>query len=277
MKKAKIRTLTLIWLLIAGNAQATELTLTASDFSLNPLFSDVQTFTFSIKILGPLLPGASVSSPALDSVTYNVSGTLNGTPSGFPAFDLQRTITGEDFYAQGSSLAFSISPLADLSDGLQVSELTAAVGEPVFALNAREVGTGRYHPPLVVLYADGSGSIQNSNNTGGINPATLMEVNVDFGDEYVTELSFLPTVLTLAPEDIDGDSIAQTTDNCALTPNTDQLDLDGTDGGDACDFDDDDDGVDDVFDNCPRISNPAQADADGDGIGNVCDDDTPGC
>jgi hypothetical protein len=78
-------------------------------------------------------------------------------------------------------------------------ELLVASGvTPVFVFDGREVGTGRYHPALVELYADGSGKIQNSNNTGGINPANGMEVDVDFGQEYITKLSFDPATLTLA-------------------------------------------------------------------------------
>jgi hypothetical protein len=113
--------------------------------------------------------------------------------------------------------------------------------------------------------------------------------------------------LALQPfEDLDGDCVVDTADNCTcpldevalLTDcdasndpitspppggcfpeisctyyaNADQADLD-TDGlGDLCDPDDDGDGVDDVDDNCPRVVNPDQHDFDGDGNGNVCDD-----
>ena len=69
----------------------------------------------------------------------------------------------------------------------------------MFEFNGREVGTGRYHPAIVQLNADGTGSIRNSNNTGGINPSTELEVDVDFGEEYITELTFTPSTLTLFP------------------------------------------------------------------------------
>jgi hypothetical protein len=173
----------------------------AADFSLNPTFSDVQTFHFSIVIATPLMPGESYTNPELSEVVYTVSGSLDDTPSGFPSFGLARTIAGAEFYNQGSSLEFEIDASADLSDGLQVSEL---VGDGlVFLLNAREVDTGRYHPPWFELKSDGTGIIQNSNNQGGVNPGSGEVVNVDFGDEYITEMSFDPASVTLlAPPEL---------------------------------------------------------------------------
>ena len=173
------------------------LTFQASDFGLNPTFSEVSTFAFSIDLAVPVTAGSSYSNPALTRVDYNVSGTLDDTPSGFPAFNLIRAILGSEFYSQGSSMAFEVDITADLSDGLQVSELVGT--GIVFEFNGREVGTGRYHPAIVQLNADGTGSIRNSNNKGGINPSSGMEVDVDFGEEYITELTFTPSTLTLLP------------------------------------------------------------------------------
>lgn len=107
-----------------------------------------------------------------------------GTPSAFSAFNLQRTISGAEFYAQGSSLSFEIAAGADLTDGLQVGELAGA--NPVFLFNGREVGTGRYHPALFQLNNDGTGSIRNSNNMGGVNPGSGEIVDVSEGEEYIT-------------------------------------------------------------------------------------------
>lgn len=196
--KAIIRTVTVAACLgLSAAIHAAVLTFEASDFATSPAFSHVQTFGFSIDIAAPLVAGATYANPVLNSVIYNVYGTLDNTPSGFNAFFLQRSIVGGDFYAQGSSLSFTISGLADLSDGLQLSELTAAAG-PVFTFDGREFGTGRYHTALVQLYADGLGRIQNSNNMGGINQGSGNVVNVDYGDEYITDLSFDPAALTLA-------------------------------------------------------------------------------
>ena len=78
---------------------------------------------YTIDLAGPLTAGASYSNPSSNSVIYYVSGTLDATPSGFPAFNLQRTISGSDFYNQGSSLSFTISIQADLSDACRCRSL----------------------------------------------------------------------------------------------------------------------------------------------------------
>ena len=176
-------------------AQAAVITFSDVDFGKTPIFSNVQTFSFTIDIDAPLAAGV-FNNPSLNSVEYNVSGVLaSGTPSGFPAFNLVRAITGADFYAQGSSLNFEIAASADLSNGLQVSELVGS-----FVFNGREVDTGRYHPALFQLNSDGTGSIRNSNNMGEntLNPSTGELVDVDFGDEYITNLTFDPNQLTIS-------------------------------------------------------------------------------
>ncbi|MEL6365607.1 MAG: cadherin repeat domain-containing protein [Pseudomonadota bacterium] len=171
-----------------------------ADFVFSPVFNDVTDLDVEIALEAPLIAGPSYNDPALIEIDYNVFGVLTQTtPSGFPAFDLQREIFDEDFYEQGSSLAFMIDAAADLSDGLQVSEL-AGTGA-VFTFDGREVGNGRYHPAQIILNADGTGLFQNSNNTGGVNPGNGMVVDVDFGDEYVIDLSFTPTGLTIADAD----------------------------------------------------------------------------
>ena len=180
----------------ASDARAWVMTFEAADFGLNPTFSNVQTFAFTIDIADPMVAGGVYNNPTLNSVVYNVFGVLAATPSGFPAFNLQRTIGGAEFYNQGSSLSFSISPTANIADGLHLSDLSGA--DPVLVFNGREVGTGRYHPALVELNADGTGLIRNSNNVGGVNPGSLQVVDVDIGDEYVTELTFDPNSLHLA-------------------------------------------------------------------------------
>jgi hypothetical protein len=181
--------------LFPASAWAEVIEYAANDITVNPTSSTLQTFQFSIELATTVQAGVIYVNPALITVDYSVSGSLDETPSGFPAFALERTMDGEEFYAQGSSISFEVAVSADLSDGLQISELVGA--GLVFLLDAREVNTGRYHPPLVQLNADGSGSIRNSNNFGGINPASMEEVDVDYGEEFITELVFDPAALTL--------------------------------------------------------------------------------
>lgn len=73
--------------------------------------------------------------------------------------------------------------------------------------------------------------------------------------------------------DIDGDGIANDLDNCATAANAGQEDIDGDSMGDVCDSDDDGDGLFDADDNCPGVYNPTQSDLDGDGTGDHCDQD----
>ncbi len=183
----------------SSSASAFVVTLDSALFSVNQTFSSVSSFQFEIDIAAPLAAGTTYSNPPLNGVEYTIGGNLDPmTPSGFPAFLLERTISSADFYAQGSSLNFTIAANADLSDGLQISELSGI--DPVFTLNAREVDTGRYHPSLFELNGDGSGRVQNSNNFGAttLNPSSGELVNLDFGEEYISDLTFDPATTTIA-------------------------------------------------------------------------------
>lgn len=177
----------------AANAQTMTFSTSNVDYQIANAFSDVDVFDIAVVIDAPLATGNYVN-PDIISVSYSVSGTLTpGTPSTFPAFALQRDMTGAEFYAQGSSLSFEISPGAVLSDGVQVAELVG--NGVVLTYNAREVGNGRFHPALLELSANGTGRIQNSDNVITENP--FQQIN--FGDEYINDLMFDPgntTVIT---------------------------------------------------------------------------------
>lgn len=81
-------------------------------------------------------------------------------------------------------------------------------------------------------------------------------------------------------EDIDGDGVVNSEDNCPDVANPDQADANGNGEGDACEQippgcglgDDDQDGVCNGDDNCETVPNPDQADIDSDGLGDACDD-----
>lgn len=71
-------------------------------------------------------------------------------------------------------------------------------------------------------------------------------------------------------DDSDGDGILDARDNCPAVPNREQVDSDGNGIGDACQ-DSDFDGVSDANDNCPQNANPDQLDSDHNGIGDACE------
>jgi len=190
-----IRKISLIIIAIAthsaANAQNMFLSMDQDDFVVTNIFSDVDTFAFDIRFAAPLTSGSFVN-PDITTVTYSVSGTLvPGTPSGFPAFALERTMSGDEFYAQGSSISFEIAAGALLSDGVQIDEL---VGNGlVFTFNGKEVDNGRFHPTLFELNSDGTGMMQNSDNITVLDPLQ----QVAFGSEYINTLAFDPGNTTI--------------------------------------------------------------------------------
>jgi hypothetical protein len=177
-------------------AQDMTLSIDQDDFVVSNIFSDVDTFSIDIQFAVPLSRGNFVD-PDITNVAYRVSGTLvPGTPSGFPAFALERIMTGDEFYAQGSSISFEVASNAVLTDGVQVAEL---VGNGlVFTFNGKEIGNGRFHPALFELNSDGTGMMQNSDNIIVLNPLE----QVAFGSEYINTLAFDPGNTTLFNGDV---------------------------------------------------------------------------
>ncbi len=186
----------------AANAFQIEISSGAFDSQTN-VFSGVTSFDITIEVVGPLRTGVFLD-PEIGDIEFLVRGSLDpATPArmansrftGFAVDDLA-TLRGQAFYDLGNSLRFEVAGDANLNDGLQVSELVGSA--LVFEFDGRELGTGRYHPPIVQLFSDGTGSIRNSNNTGGINPFTGVEVNATIGDEYISDLTFNPQNFTVA-------------------------------------------------------------------------------
>ena len=191
MIRTSLAVLATLFAFASANAQTMILSTSNSDYQVTPVFSDVGAFSIDVEIDAPLAPGVYIDPPII-RVTYQVTGVLEaGTPSEFPSFDLQRNISGEVFYEQGSSLRFEIAQNAVLSDGVQAIELVG--GGTVLTYNAREVDNERFHPALLELNANGTGRIQNSDNIPTLDP--LLEVA--FGEEYITDLAFDPGNTTL--------------------------------------------------------------------------------
>lgn len=188
-------------------ARAFQIELSSSAFDTRTnVFSGVTSFDITINVVGPLRTGVFLD-PEIGDIEFLVRGTLDPTTparmansafTGFAVDDLA-ALRGQAFYDLGNSLSFEVASDANLNDGLQVSELVGS--GLVFEFDGRELGTGRYHPPIVQLFANGTGSIRNSNNTGGINPFTGVAVNATIGDEYISEMTFTPaTFSVVVPE-----------------------------------------------------------------------------
>ena len=192
--------------LLATSAHAqTTLQINDSDFGITSVFNDIDSFEFNIDLPGNLIAGQSFVDPLISQIDYQIEGDLRamGSPSGFPGFQLPRNYTGDEFYTQSpdATLQFEIDSAADLSDGLQLSELVSNGSDPIFLFNARELNQdpARFHPPVLSLFADGTGLFQNANNQSTIpNPSNNLLVDVDFGEEYIVNLSFDPSSVTIA-------------------------------------------------------------------------------
>lgn len=187
---------------VSANVAQADFTIRFSDanFGVTPVFNDVVDFEFDIVMSGDVTAGMTYTQADVVGVDYTIFGLLpDPTPSGVPNFFLDRSLTGQQFRGQGGTMFFEISAGADLSDGLQFDELTG-LGGPLnntFSFDAREVNTGAYQPPIVSLDANGMGIVQNSDNFGGINPKTGMMVDVDYGEEYITNVTFDPATFSL--------------------------------------------------------------------------------
>ena len=69
--RLQIRGIMIGLILMTGSASAAIITFSDSDFVTTPVFSNVQTFDFSIDIAGPLAPGI-YDDPILNGVEYSV-------------------------------------------------------------------------------------------------------------------------------------------------------------------------------------------------------------
>ncbi|MDQ3297613.1 MAG: thrombospondin type 3 repeat-containing protein [Myxococcota bacterium] len=138
---------------------------------------------------------------------------------------------------------------------------------------------GEYH---VALMLSGCGNwfqdTATTENSNGIETRANGGIQATFASPNEPPNSGLPIDARIRITgflDLDGDGISNSTDNCPVEPNFDQLDKDSDGQGDTCDNQDnrdlDNDLVFNVDDNCPFDANANQADKDNDGLGDACD------
>lgn len=88
---------------------------------------------------------------------------------------------------------------------------------------------------------------------GDYNIVTKVTDAAGKSESITLKLTIEPKPVEPVPcQDADKDGVCNDEDNCAATPNPNQLNIDGDGWGNACDTDDDNDGIIDEFDACPQ-------------------------
>ena len=183
-----------------------------------------------------------------DSLSFNINITLvNDAP--------ELAALPEQSISELDSLTFDASSFAtdpdDVNDG---TELTWSLTGAPDGMTISNLGIISWTAP--------------ENSLGTYTPT----VNLADGGEDSAAVASQTLSVVVAILDGDGDTVPDYSDNCPVTANTDQADLDNDDIGDVCDNDIDGDGIDNDVEEAngldPRDPADGTADADGDGLTN---------
>ena len=239
------------------------------------------------------------SGPASAVVVPNLGYQIRVAGSGFGAFNLAVDAAGDVAALNAAAASGAGSLLTFNTTVIQVDPGALIGGWSILGVTAALTGTqGVIVVPGVSYQVDVAGQRQTISVAGpcAVDPTSFVLGGAGFqvtcgapdgdGDGVPDSSDNCPLVANpdqvdqdldglgdLCDADLDGDGLANEVDNCPDLANPDQADLDGDGTGDACDADVDGDAVPDVADNCPLVANSAQADNDGDLVGDACDDD----
>ena len=237
--------------------------------SVTALFSESMAATPTISLTGidsnVLMTATSSPSQWVYTWTVSVVSSITSTTATISGTDL-----AGNYYAGTDSIVFSLNPTNNiptniLLSSLSISENTVS-GTTVGSFSTIDLDSFNTHTYSLV-----SGFGDTDNSDFSISGSDLLTATVF---DYHTKNSYSIRVetfdgtatfskiftLSVFNEDIDGDGIMNSSDNCPSIVNINQADSDN-------------DGVGDVCDNCVSFSNTTQTDTDADGIGNTCDED----
>jgi parallel beta-helix repeat protein len=239
-------------------------------------------------ITGCMINNSSASSGIyIDNSSPVISdNTINGIGNGvYVIGNSSPTVTGNTVTNNSSSGIY----MHGNSSGTYLNNTITGNGFGIYALGS---GSGTYQGNTIMnnlsygifysgggvfdatynYWGDASGPLDNSDDraSGGFfNPTGLGDRVSDHVKYYPWKIDYPDTDNDSILDDGDtsgivgdnpctGGNTTNCDDNCWLTPNPDQVDIDGDKTGDVCD-------------NCSQTSNSLQEDTDNDGLGNACD------
>lgn len=252
--------------------------LTATDFDLS--------ITGGIATLSSSIPSSLVS----QGDTYVLGIALTGVPNGQELLTIS-PLANSIYDSRGSvaettqsSNTVLLNPLNSTPTDIALSSTSidenVPTGSSVGELSTTDTDSGDTH---TYTFVTGTGDTDNASfSISGNNLLTASVLDFETKSSYSIRIqtndgiASFEKVFTISVvdinEDIDGDGVPNTSDNCPQVANASQLDVDQDGIGDICDSDNDNDNVNDVDDAFP-LDPSESVDTDSDGIGDNADQD----